>query len=101
MKQPNLDLRNQSEFLQDLEMIVKTRLAGYVSQLQLIEFANGLILRGSCKSFYAKQMAQELLMQLGNFRLIANEIVVVEVIVEDNLRTHAVEFEMSDRGLTD
>jgi len=44
-------------------------------------------------------MVQELLMQLGNFRVIANEIVVVEVMGKDKLRAHAAEVEMSDHGL--
>jgi len=100
MNQPNLDLGNRSEFLQELEMIVITRLAGHISQVQFTESTDGLVLRGFCRSFYAKQMVQELLMQLGNFRVIANEIVVVEVKGKDKLRAHAAEVEMSDHSLT-
>jgi len=99
MNQPNLDLGNRSEYLQELEMIVVTRLAGHISQVQFTESTDGLVLRGFCRSFYAKQMVQELLMQLGNFRVIANEIVVVEVIDMDKLRTHAAEVEMSGHSL--
>jgi len=99
MNQPNLDLGNRSEYLQELEMIVVTRLAGHISQVQFTESTDGLVLRGYCRSFYAKQMVQELLMQLGNFRVIANEIVVVEVIDMDKLRTHAAEVEMSSHSL--
>jgi len=76
MTQQKSELSERSDFLEQLELIVMTRLARHVSQVQLIESADGLTLRGSCKSFHAKQMAQELLMQFGNFRVIANELAV-------------------------
>ena len=69
-------LSNRSEQLEELQTILTTRLAGHVSQLRLIESEDGITLRGYCKSFYVKQMAQELLKQLGNFRVIANELAV-------------------------
>jgi len=84
MTQSNSVPSNRFEHLEELETILTTRLAGHVSQLQLIESEDGITLRGYCKSFYAKQMAQELLNQLGNFRLIANEL---EVSFEDNRST--------------
>jgi len=74
MTQSKPELSERSESLEELEMSMMTRLAGHVSQVQLIKSANGLTLRGSCKSFYAKQMAQELLMQLGNFQTLVNEL---------------------------
>jgi len=74
MIQSNLVSTNRSEHLEELETIVTTRLAGHVSQFQLIESVEGVTLRGSCKSFYAKQMAQELLMQIGNFQVLVNEL---------------------------
>jgi len=74
MSQSNLVSTNRSEHLEELETIVTTRLAGHVSQFQLIESVEGVTLRGSCKSFYAKQMAQELLMQIGNFQVLVNEL---------------------------
>ena len=73
MIQSNPLSSNRSEHLKELETIVTIRLAGHVSQVQLIESTDGVRLRGSCKSFYAKQMAQELLMQIGNFQLLVNE----------------------------
>jgi len=82
MTHPNLELGDRSDFLEELEMFVMTRLAGHESQVQLIESPDGLTLRGSCKSFHAKQMSKELLMQFGNFRVIANEL---EVGYVDNL----------------
>jgi len=95
MAQPKSELSERSDFLEELELIVMTKLAGHVSQVQLIESADGLTLRGSCKSFHAKQMAQELLMQFGNFRVIANELTVGYT--DDRVR--ALRVEMSDRGL--
>ena len=74
MTQPTPELSDRSEFLEELEMIVTTRLAGHVSQVQLIESEDSLTIRGSCKSFYAKQMTQELLMQVGNFPALVNEL---------------------------
>ena len=74
MIQSNPLSTNRSEHLEELETIVTTKLAGHVSQFQLIESVEGLTLRGSCKSFYAKQMAQELLMQIGGFQVLVNEL---------------------------
>jgi len=73
----NLRQSKSFDHLEELETIVMNRLAGHVSQIQMTESADGLTLRGSCKSFYAKQMVQELLMQIGNFRVTANQIAVV------------------------
>jgi len=95
MTQSNPELGDRSDFLEELERIVMTRLAGHVSQVQLIDSADGLTLRGFCKSFHAKQMAQELLMQFGNFRVIANELAVGYA--DD--RARAARFKMSDRSL--
>ncbi|MDZ4850585.1 MAG: universal stress protein [Pirellulaceae bacterium] len=74
MIQSNSEPNIRSKHLEELETIVTSKLAGHVSQFQLIESVEGLRLRGSCKSFFAKQMAQELLMQIGNFHVLVNEL---------------------------
>jgi len=74
MIQSNPLSTNRSAHLEELETIVTTRLAGHVSQFQLIESVEGVTLRGTCKSFYAKQFAQELMMQIGNFQHLVNEL---------------------------
>jgi len=67
---------SRPEHVEELETMLTTRLAGHVSQLQVIESEDGITVRGYCKSFYVKQMAQELLKQLDSFRMITNELVV-------------------------
>jgi len=76
MNSPNPNQKNQPEFLDELEILVTKRLAGHLSEFQLHESADGLMLTGLSKSFHAKQMAQELVTEFGNFRIVANELVV-------------------------
>jgi hypothetical protein len=60
-----------------LEREVKNAMGGRVRRFQVLRFPGGLILRGETKSYYAKQMAQQLVMRGGHERILANEIEVV------------------------
>jgi hypothetical protein len=77
MNSSNPNQTNRPEFLEELEILVTKKLAGHLDQFQLVQSVDGLTLTGLSKSFHAKQMAQELVTQFGNFRIIANELVVL------------------------
>jgi hypothetical protein len=57
-----------------LEVYLRTRIGGRVRALQILERADGLVLRGQTRSFHVKQLAQHVLMGAGGRRLAANEI---------------------------
>jgi hypothetical protein len=65
------------EFIADVEAIVKGRLNGRVGAFQLIVETQGLVLRGRCVSYHAKQLAQHLVMETSALRILANDIEVV------------------------
>jgi hypothetical protein len=58
----------------DLEFRVRGRIRGYVRNFRLLAAGNGLILRGTARSYYAKQLAQQAVMGAAAFPILANEI---------------------------
>jgi len=60
------------------ERIVKSRLKGCVRDFRVILESQGLVLRGTARTFYAKQLAQHLVMELSDVPIAANEIDVVD-----------------------
>jgi hypothetical protein len=60
--------------LDQLEAHVQNRLSGQVRDLQLLFRDNGLVIRGRCRTYYAKQLAQHAVMQACELSLLANEI---------------------------
>jgi hypothetical protein len=65
------------EKLDLLILFVRGRLAGRVSNLRLLLRDNGLVLQGRAHSYYAKQVAQEVVMKATEVPLLANEIEVL------------------------
>jgi len=63
-----------TEDLVKLEMNLQKELAGRVSGLRLQNLPTGLVLNGKSRTYYAKQMAQEILMQSTPLRIWANQI---------------------------
>lgn len=61
----------------DLKRIVNGRLCGRVRGFQLIVESQGLVLRGTARTYYAKQMAQHLVMEATDLPILANAIEVV------------------------
>jgi hypothetical protein len=61
----------------NIEELVKGRLNGRVWAFQLIVESQGLVLRGRCRTYYAKQLAQHLVMEIGTVHILANDIEVV------------------------
>jgi hypothetical protein len=66
-----------TDYLDDLEREVKNAMGNRVRQFHVLRFPGGLILRGQTRSYYAKQMAQQLVMRGCHERILANEIEVV------------------------
>jgi hypothetical protein len=56
------------------EALVKEQLSGRVRNLRLVLHDNGIILRGQAQTYYAKQLAQHLVMELTPRAIHANEI---------------------------
>jgi hypothetical protein len=66
--------RNRLEFLGDLEFQMQSRFRGQIRELSVQRQPGGWILRGQCRTFYAKQMAQHAVMQATDEPILANEI---------------------------
>ena len=57
-----------------VEAHVRGGLNGRVRDFALVFHGEGVVLRGCAPTYYAKQMAQHLVMQATDLRIIANEI---------------------------
>jgi hypothetical protein len=62
------------ERLARLEEYIRSRLVGRVQELHLVVREGGLVLRGNAHTYYAKQLAQHLVMAATNLPIRANEI---------------------------
>jgi hypothetical protein len=60
--------------LNQLEAQVQCRLSGRVLNLRLLLRDNGLVLQGQARTYYAKQMAQQVVMEATKVPILANEI---------------------------
>jgi len=60
--------------IDQLVTIVQCQLAGRVSNLRLVMGEKGLILHGRTRSYYAKQLAQEVVMKVTAAPLFSNHI---------------------------
>ena len=67
---------DDSSTMEELERQVQGLLGSHVRHFHIVRRGDGLILKGRTHTFYAKQMAQQLVMR-GNHRVLANEIEVV------------------------
>jgi hypothetical protein len=61
----------------ELERIVNDRLQGRVRAFHLAVEGRGLVLRGTARSYYAKQVAQQLVMELTTVPIVANDVEVL------------------------
>jgi hypothetical protein len=57
-----------------LEAKLKDQLRGRVRNLRVFVHDNGLVLRGFSRTYHAKQLAQEAVLELPGLPLMANEI---------------------------
>jgi hypothetical protein len=62
------------EPLARIEERVRCRLTGRVRDFQLVVCDQGLVLRGHAHTYYAKQMAQQAVMETSSLPIRANEI---------------------------
>jgi hypothetical protein len=68
----------KSDEVERLAEYVRSQLSGRIQDLRLMARGNGLVLRGRAHSYYAKQLAQELVRRVTGLTLLANEIKVLK-----------------------
>ena len=68
---------SSQELLSELETHVQHRLNGRVAEFRLSMQLNGLVLKGHARSYYAKQLAQQAIMEAVHLNIAANEIEVM------------------------
>jgi hypothetical protein len=57
-----------------VESQVQARLGSRVRQLRVVIQSNGVVLQGNAQTYYGKQLAQHLVMEITNLLILANEI---------------------------
>ena len=57
-----------------LETRIRIRLGGQIRDIQVVCRDDGLVLQGRSRTYYAKQLAQHLVMEVTSIPIIANEI---------------------------
>jgi len=70
---PSIDLA-PTDGTSDLESRVRSRLGRQVREFRLVIADTGLVLRGRAQTYYAKQLAQHLVMDATKLPILANEI---------------------------
>jgi len=70
-------VRASPEDLDRLEMHLQSQLSGRVRGFRLEARADGLVIQGQAATYYAKQLAQHLVMSLTTVPIEANEIEVL------------------------
>lgn len=68
--------QNIATMAEALESLLQRRLSGRVHELQVECQTEGVVLRGWTRTYYAKQMAQHVVMDVTDWPILANEIVV-------------------------
>jgi len=63
--------------IEQLEVLLKERLRGRVHGIQVLLRGDGIVLCGQSDSFYAKQLAQHVVMAASCLPIVANSIEVV------------------------
>jgi hypothetical protein len=58
----------------ELERHIRRKLGGQIHDIRLVVGPKGLILRGRTRTYYAKQLAQHLVMAAMDLPILANEI---------------------------
>jgi hypothetical protein len=62
----------------ELEQTMKHQLGSRIRNLRVIPRGEGVVLQGSSRTYYAKQLAQEAVLTMQQFPLVANEIQVIQ-----------------------
>lgn len=66
--------KNVTTFAESLESLVQRRLFGRIHDLRVECQIKGVVLRGWTRTYYAKQMAQHVVMDETDWPILANEI---------------------------
>ena len=76
MRSPSSEwvLAVDDELVQRVMIRMQTRLGNQVQNFQLSGRADGLILRGQVKTYYSKQMVQEVVMEVSGLSILSNDI---------------------------
>jgi hypothetical protein len=70
------DVVQTGSHLEALQVALRRRLGAQVRELEVVATERGLVLRGRARTYYAKQLAQEALLEKTPQPLVANEIAV-------------------------
>lgn len=62
------------ELAAQLEMRIRVRLGAQIRDFRVVCRAGGLVLQGQSRTYYAKQLAQHVVMEVTSIPIIANEI---------------------------
>jgi hypothetical protein len=68
------DHESDGELRQRIVSELQRRLGSQVRHFQVLAHSDGLILRGEVRSYYGKQLAQEVVMQIAGLSILANDI---------------------------
>ncbi len=63
----------------DLQSLIVSLLGNHLRSLSIDVSEQGIVLRGSCKTFHTKQMVQEIVRKNSSLRIISNTLIVDEV----------------------
>lgn len=66
-----------AEILEQLELLVQSRLQGRIHGFRLLPRGDGVVLQGRVHTYYAKQLAQTEVMAVSDYPIVANEIEVI------------------------
>jgi hypothetical protein len=69
---------NQESISAELKCLVMGLLKGHLRSLTIDVLERGIVLRGNCDSFHAKQLVQEIVTKSSSLRILSNDLVVNE-----------------------
>ncbi len=67
-------LNGEHELVQRVTARLQCRLGGRVQEFRMSWHEGGLVLRGHVRSYYGKQMAQEVVMEVSGLSILSNDI---------------------------
>lgn len=78
---PGRTLNGEHELVQRVTTRLQLRLGGRVPKFQMSWHEGGLVLRGHVRSYYGKQMVQEVVMEVSGLSVLSNDIEVQRLAV--------------------
>lgn len=73
---PHAEQTDQAKIAIELKKLVLDALKGRLRSLTIDVSEQGIVLRGECQSFHAKQMVQEIVKRNSPMRILSNDLVV-------------------------